>query len=240
MEDPSRHGQLSAAHGNEDGGDDGAGRDLDRDSDSDESAMERLQWRNHGDTRTPDPEAMLNNPFDESPDQTLKSDRDLKHRTDGSSDNDSNARIHKENASSSSSTSSKSTSSHDEHANVQGNGFPADSKRGKAQNKDMTETGNEDHGEGPRANRAREGDPAGEGMQMTRQEQMEIRADPYGRPLGFRGRIRHFTWTWFTLTMATGGIANVLYAGMFCVSILLCSSLWVQGLGLVMTTKPRS
>ncbi|KAF2748223.1 hypothetical protein M011DRAFT_400985 [Sporormia fimetaria CBS 119925] len=30
--------------------------------------------------------------------------------------------------------------------------------------------------------------------------------------IGFRGRIRHFTWTWFTMTMATGGIANVLYS----------------------------
>jgi hypothetical protein len=30
----------------------------------------------------------------------------------------------------------------------------------------------------------------------------------------FRDRIRHFTWTWFTMTMATGGIANVLYTGM--------------------------
>ncbi|KAF2712676.1 hypothetical protein K504DRAFT_372809 [Pleomassaria siparia CBS 279.74] len=29
--------------------------------------------------------------------------------------------------------------------------------------------------------------------------------------LSFRERIRHFTWTWFTMTMATGGIANVLY-----------------------------
>ncbi|KAF2687454.1 hypothetical protein K458DRAFT_333911 [Lentithecium fluviatile CBS 122367] len=29
--------------------------------------------------------------------------------------------------------------------------------------------------------------------------------------LRFRDRIRHFTWTWFTMTMATGGIANVLY-----------------------------
>ncbi|KAF2097117.1 C4-dicarboxylate transporter/malic acid transport protein, partial [Rhizodiscina lignyota] len=29
--------------------------------------------------------------------------------------------------------------------------------------------------------------------------------------LKFRERVKHFTWTWFTMTMATGGIANVLY-----------------------------
>ena len=32
--------------------------------------------------------------------------------------------------------------------------------------------------------------------------------------LAWRERIRHFTWTFFTMTMATGGIANVLYAGL--------------------------
>lgn len=31
--------------------------------------------------------------------------------------------------------------------------------------------------------------------------------------LHWRERIRHFTWTFFTMTMATGGIANVLYTG---------------------------
>lgn len=31
--------------------------------------------------------------------------------------------------------------------------------------------------------------------------------------LHFKERIRHFTWTWFTMTMATGGVANVLYNG---------------------------
>ena len=31
--------------------------------------------------------------------------------------------------------------------------------------------------------------------------------------LAWKHRIRHFTWTFFTVTMATGGIANVLYQG---------------------------
>ena len=33
--------------------------------------------------------------------------------------------------------------------------------------------------------------------------------------LHWRERIRHYTWTFFTMTMATGGIANVLYTGIF-------------------------
>jgi hypothetical protein len=33
--------------------------------------------------------------------------------------------------------------------------------------------------------------------------------------LSWRKRIRHFTWAFFTLTMATGGIANVLYTSTF-------------------------
>jgi hypothetical protein len=36
--------------------------------------------------------------------------------------------------------------------------------------------------------------------------------------LSFRERIRHFTWTWFCMTMATGGIANVLYTSTYSIS----------------------
>lgn len=33
--------------------------------------------------------------------------------------------------------------------------------------------------------------------------------------LTWRDRMKHFTWTWFTLSMATGGIAHVLHTGMY-------------------------
>lgn len=36
-------------------------------------------------------------------------------------------------------------------------------------------------------------------------------SEPPPANLSWKKRIRHFTWAYFTLTMATGGIANVLY-----------------------------
>ncbi len=37
--------------------------------------------------------------------------------------------------------------------------------------------------------------------------------------LHWRERIRHYTWTFFTMTMATGGIANVLWNGVMSIEI---------------------
>ncbi|GKZ73545.1 hypothetical protein AnigIFM50267_010475 [Aspergillus niger] len=56
--------------------------------------------------------------------------------------------------------------------------------------------------------RKSEGD-GDEGVDGMAYSQSEAETRPSG--LGWKKRIRHITWAFFTLTMATGGIANVLY-----------------------------
>ena len=63
-----------------------------------------------------------------------------------------------------------------------------------------------------RSDQQKEGDRDGRGMGESTKEHVEEKAH---QGLRWRERIRHFTWTWFTMTMATGGIANVLYTGMY-------------------------
>lgn len=48
----------------------------------------------------------------------------------------------------------------------------------------------------------------------------------FPQPLSWQERIRHLTWSYFTLTMATGGLANVLYTIPF-------RSRWLEVLGTV-------
>ena len=50
------------------------------------------------------------------------------------------------------------------------------------------------------------GEPDGVNLGQTRPQ-------PTAPKLGWKKRIRHVTWAYFTLTMATGGLANVLYEG---------------------------
>ena len=38
------------------------------------------------------------------------------------------------------------------------------------------------------------------------------------RKVSLRDRITCYQWTWFTMTMATGGVANVLYSSKFFMS----------------------
>lgn len=52
-----------------------------------------------------------------------------------------------------------------------------------------------------------------ERLPSTKEEDRE--SEQSNGKLGFKQRIRHMTWAYFTLTMATGGIANVLHHSRF-------------------------
>lgn len=56
------------------------------------------------------------------------------------------------------------------------------------------------------------GEERNEELQSAEEESADESAVEEPRPVGFRDRIGCYTWTWFTMTMATGGIANVLHS----------------------------
>ena len=47
---------------------------------------------------------------------------------------------------------------------------------------------------------------------------LSVPLPPVSGTLRWRDRIQHFTWNFFSMTMATGGIANVLFTGNMCMS----------------------
>lgn len=46
-------------------------------------------------------------------------------------------------------------------------------------------------------------------------DKLEGKVEEKLEQLAWKQRIKHFTWTFFTITMATGGIANVIYQGVY-------------------------
>lgn len=60
------------------------------------------------------------------------------------------------------------------------------------------------------------GDPLESGIHCSTQDDgvfgQKVAREEVGRKVGIRERMGCYTWTWFTMTMATGGIANVLRA----------------------------
>ncbi|KAF2280168.1 uncharacterized protein EI97DRAFT_439229 [Westerdykella ornata] len=160
---------------------------------SDSSATARLKWRNHESLSTPLPETREKNPFEdygESPSSGVV-----------------------ESSGSSASTGCNSTQHKDDRE--------AKVKRRKSKNKNgrsretdnrrsSSRRGNVAHRHHAPKRDTIEGDKEGRGMAENRNDEIREAESLEGK-IGFRGRIRHFTWTWFTMTMATGGIANVLY-----------------------------
>lgn len=50
------------------------------------------------------------------------------------------------------------------------------------------------------------------GGSETTQHKIDDEGERPKTKVGFRDRVACFTWTWFTMTMATGGIANVIHS----------------------------
>lgn len=68
-----------------------------------------------------------------------------------------------------------------------------------------------DHGrKGNKPSKSKKNDDEVDGVDEKSEISLEEDVDAM-KKIGWKQRIKHFTWTWFTMTMATGGIANVMY-----------------------------
>ncbi|KAK0615835.1 voltage-dependent anion channel-domain-containing protein [Bombardia bombarda] len=65
----------------------------------------------------------------------------------------------------------------------------------------------------------------GTSTQRQQQKQQQPRHDHENRKVSIKDRIACYQWTWFTMTMATGGVANCLFSIPF-------KSQWLNGIGL--------
>lgn len=74
---------------------------------------------------------------------------------------------------------------------------------------------NEGRSVGNRINRNRDGRTSafrGENRRDLGESERGAVEEVETKKLGFRDRVGCYTWTWFTMNMATGGIANVLHS----------------------------
>jgi C4-dicarboxylate transporter/malic acid transport protein len=145
------------------------------------SAEERLRWRSHPNVATPHADLTAQNPFD---DPSLAIPSPQLSRGDDRVDlsHDVQKQIHQE----------------EEEGEYQG-------PEHERTDSNSTEKSHESNHADPRTCAI---------VASTQRSLQEVQQpDPHERrqKLSFKERIRHFTWTWFCLTMATGGIANVLY-----------------------------
>lgn len=150
--------------------------------DSASSAADRRRWRNHAHVLTPEPQAVERDPFDQF------------------------------------AVNLWGTAVHQSSGENTENGSEEENDRLEEEVKYFNE------GQGPRhsmrsgGSRAHAGEDrtgTGTGTEKKRvqnDDREDNRDERRHSKLPWRERIRHFTWTWFCLTMATGGIANVLYA----------------------------
>ncbi|KIW08023.1 uncharacterized protein PV09_00968 [Verruconis gallopava] len=71
----------------------------------------------------------------------------------------------------------------------------------------------EDNGDSPDQRNGNGNGSSNEKQHQGNEDEFRAELEAYlPAKLSFKERMRHFTWTWFTMTMATGGIANVLYS----------------------------